>query len=501
MYTKDDFVAYKYVNSINSSKFGSVFMAKINRQDFLIADSRMDFRGEKKEFGNDRKIIAELTHHNACVLRDLFPFTAPARILNHACSLGMGDRLGIATPGHIRVMQKYPQITPVFAQQSMRELNQTDRTYVDVLDSVTFSVFECGFRRAFGADADHLKKKQEIEKALSIGYTMITLDLSDHIQKEYFNCSDETINAKSLSDPALTEIYLGKEFTITSSMVLHYSEVELKRIALIYGKALDFVSEIYRLYFQNGRYQADLEISIDETENPTTPLQHFFIANELTRRGVEFSSIAPRFCGEFQKGIDYLGDPLLFEANLQEHIDISRFFRYKISVHSGSDKFTIFPVIGKVTQGRFHLKTSGTSWLEAMRVIALKDPQLFRRVHKFALSIFDDVKYLYHVSADLNRIPEIDSIKDCGIPDLFSLNDERQLMHITYGAILEERDSQGRYLFKDQLFEVWNKHEQYYFKILERHFKKHVDFLIGETEKKRGNTFYPECACMKGKRG
>ena len=483
MYPQDSFVAYKYVNSINSSKFGSVFMAKIHGQDFLIADNRMDFRGEKKEYRNDRKIIAELTHHNACVLRDLFPFTAPAQILNHTCSLGMGDRLGIATPGHIQVMKKYPQITPVFAQQSMRELNQTDRTYEDVLDSVTFSVFKYGFRRAFGADADHLKKKKEIENALSIGYTMITLDLSDHIQKKYFDCSDETINAESLPDPALAEIYLGKDFTITSSMVLHYSEVELKRIALIYEKALDFVLEIYRSYFQNGRYQADLEISIDETENPTTPLQHFFFANELTRRGVEFSSIAPRFCGEFQKGIDYLGDPLLLEADLQKHVDISRRFKYKISVHSGSDKLTIFPEIGKVTQGRFHLKTSGTSWLEAMRVIALKDPQLFRRIHKFALTVFNDVKNLYHVSTDLNRIPDIDSIKDRGIPDLFSLNDERQLMHITYGAILEERDYQGRYVFKDQLFDIWDKYEDYYHKILERHFKKHIDLLISETGK------------------
>ena len=491
LYTKDDFVAYKYVNSINSSKYGSVFMANIHGQDFLIADSRADFRGEKKEFGNDRRIIAELTHHNACVLRDLFPFTAPAQILNHACSLGMGDRLGIATPAHIHVMQNYPQITPVFAQQSMRELNQTDRTYEDVLDSVTFSVFKCGFRRVFGADADHLKTKQEIEEALSIGYTMITLDLSDHIQQEYFNCSDETIHSKSLREPALTEMYLGKEFQITPSMVLHFSEVELKRIALIYEKALDFVSEVYSLYFQNGKYQADLEISIDETENPTTPLQHFFIANELTRRGVEFSSIAPRFCGEFQKGIDYLGDPLLLEADLQKHLDISRCFKYKISVHSGSDKFTVFPVIGKVTQGRFHLKTSGTSWLEAMRVIALKDPQLFRMIHKFALTVFDDVKNLYHVSTDLSRIPDIDSIKDRGIPDLFSLNDERQLIHITYGAILEKRDFQGRYVFKDHLFEVWNKHEHYYFKVLERHFKRHIDLLIGGAGKKGGMFFPP----------
>jgi hypothetical protein len=398
-------------------------------------------------------------------------------------------------------MQNYPEVTPVFAQQSMRELNQTDRTYEDVLDSVTFSVFKCGFRRAFGADADHLKNGQEIKKALSIGYTMITLDLSDHIQKEYFSCSDETIQEKSLPEPTLTEIYLGKDFTITPAMVLHFSEVELKRMALIYGKALDFVLEIYGLYLQNGEYQADLEISIDETENPTTPLQHFFIANELTRRGVEFSSIAPRFCGEFQKGIDYLGDPLLFEVNLQEHVEISRFFKYKISVHSGSDKFTVFPVIGKVTRGRFHLKTSGTSWLEAMRVVALKDPQLFRKVHKFALSVFNDVKNLYHVSTDLNKIPEIDSIKDRGIPDLFSLNDERQLIHITYGAILEERDFQGRCVFKDQLYDIWDKYEDYYYKILERHFKKHIDLLTSETAKKRRNAFYPECAWMKGKHG
>ncbi len=97
--------------------------------------------------------------------------------------MGVGDRLGIAGPGHIRVFQEY-DVYPVFAQQSIRELNLTQRTYKDVLDSTTFSVFREGYTKGFGADGDHLKKPEEVKMALDLGFTMITLDCSEHMHNE-----------------------------------------------------------------------------------------------------------------------------------------------------------------------------------------------------------------------------------------------------------------------------------------------------------------------------
>ena len=94
---------------------------------------------------------------------------------------------------------------------------------------------------------------------------------------------------------------------------------------------------------------AEIEVSVDETETPTSPAEHLFIGLELQRRGVNAVSVAPRFCGEFEKGIDYKGDLKLFESTLRQHVAIAQCCGpYKISVHSGSDKFKVYPILGRI---------------------------------------------------------------------------------------------------------------------------------------------------------
>ena len=94
--------------------------------------------------------------------------------------------------------------------------------------------------------------------------------------------------------------------------------------------------------------------------------------SELLRLGVKFVSLAPRFVGRFEKGVDYIGDLALFEAELAQHAAVQKHFgNYKISIHSGSDKFSIYPLFAKYTEGKVHLKTAGTSYLEALRVMAI----------------------------------------------------------------------------------------------------------------------------------
>src|SRR5688500_20238577 len=83
----------------------------------------------------------------------------------------------------------------------------------------------------------------------------------------------------------------------------------------------------------------DFEVSVDETDSPTTPLEHFFIANELTRLGVKFTSLAPRFIGRFEKGVDYIGDLNALDVELEKHAAVTAHFgTYKLSLHSRSDK-------------------------------------------------------------------------------------------------------------------------------------------------------------------
>ena len=457
-----------YEKSINKEGRTTVFMIREGDEDFLIVQGiNPGFEGAVSP---EDMFKAPLNHSNAQALRKLFPFTAPSQVLSKERSFGVGDRLGIASPGHIRLFRKYDAY-PILAQQSIRELTLTKRTYEDVLDAATFAVFREGFKKGWGADGDHLKTPKDIEYALSLGFTMITLDCSEHIKG---NISDE--NAPALP-PVYAEKYLNKSFDIGEDTTLRFTEEELKKIVAIYGDAINFATEMYNKYFKQGKHQADFEISIDETATPTTPLQHFFVARELIDAGVVFATIAPRFCGEFQKGIDYIGELDQFEKEIKVHAVIARHFKYKLSIHSGSDKFNVFPLIGKETRGVFHVKTAGTNWLEAMRVVASVDPGLYREIHKFAITSFDEALKFYHVKADLKKINDVDTIEDDNLPLLFDQEDSRQLIHITYGFILSKKNEDGSFTFKDRLYKLWRDNEEAYVKALIKHIGKHLNLL------------------------
>lgn len=416
-----------------------------------------------------------LSHANALALRQAYPWAGAVSLRDRRSTLGCGDRLGRATPGHIRAVRG-TQIVPVLAQQSIRELNLTGRTYEQVVDDVTFLVFQEGFRDGFGADGDHLKTLKDIDMAIDAGMTMITLDLSEVMTAAAQNWDAAQVETAYLALPQevkghLAATYLGKTFN-AGLATIGFSELEAKRCAVMYVKALDFAREVY-LHLRSRRGDAfDLEMSIDETSAPTLPAHHFFIIRELIRRGVTVTSLAPRFIGEFQKGIDYIGNLAEFEKQFAIHCEIARASGgYKISIHSGSDKFSVFPAIGKYTQHYVHVKTAGTSWLEAVRTLAVAEPALYRRIQAQALATFQDAKKYYHVTTDLAKIPPLTTVADSELPALMEHNEARQLLHITYGYILQ--DPAIRPLF----FAALHRHEEAYYAALQKHFGRHLQAL------------------------
>ncbi len=466
-----------YPASINQVGRLFVFMVRETVADVIIAygPGSEQFTGEPISSAGYNGVKAPLSHATAMRLRQLFPFTAPSPVLTQPRTFGVGDRLGIATPGHIRVFRDY-DAKPVFAQQSIRELTLTNRTFADVLDAVTFAVFREGYQGGYGADGDHLKKPAEIEYALSEGYTMITLDCSEHIDNAAATMTDAEVDTTVKLPLELVDLYLGKSFDV-EGMHIRFDIPALKRAFLIYGAAIEFAAKMYETYFAGSKSDADFEMSIDETATPTSPAQHYFVANELHRRGVHLATLAPRFCGEFQKGVDYAGDLADFERELKIHAAIARRFGYKLSIHSGSDKFSVFALIGKYTKGNFHVKTAGTNWLEAMKVVAAVDPSLYREIHAFAIASFPEAKKFYHVTTDLSRIRPLDQISDSELPGLFAENDARQLIHITYGFILNAKNADGSSRFRERLYHLWRNHDEEYADALYGHIGKHLSLL------------------------
>jgi hypothetical protein len=392
----------------------------------------------------------------------------------------LGDRLGLATPGHIRALEG-TSVFPIFAQQSIRELNFTNRTFNDVIDAASYAVFQEGYTYGFGADGDHLKKSEEIKKALEDGATMITLDSSEQIDPTIQNLDDQELLARyEALDSEIRKVYEGlyadQEYTV-GTLTLKLDLPTLRRDILTYHRALDFIQIIYEQHILHSERPIDFEISIDETDTPTDPRSHLFIAMEFKRRHVRISTLAPRFVGQFQKGIDYIGDTAEFERQLALHVAIAKQYRYRLSIHSGSDKFSIFPILARTIKGSFHVKTAGTNWLEAVRLVAQKDPALYRRMHAHALRRFDDAKAFYHVTTDLEKIQDLESMKDEDLPSYLDDDNARQLLHITYGYLLEDEDEKGKKLFKDAFFSLISREEEHYKQLLDTHISRHLSLL------------------------
>ena len=425
--------------------------------------------------------ICPLSHENAVTLRNVFPFTAPVSHHGRAITIGLGDRLGLASPGHIDLIRHY-NVFPVLAQQSVRELTLTGRTFSEVLDCATWAVFQEGYTSGYGADGDHLKTVEEVNTALECGYSMITLDCSEHIC-DISAMDDSEVNKLYNELPADKRAdweaeYLGKTVSLKSGPELTFTQTSLKRDALMYGGAVAHAERIYRECIVRCARQVDFELSIDETPSPTLPASQFFTANELYRHGVILTSLAPRFTGEFQKGIDYLGNPDAFEKDFVAHNSIAQHFGYKISVHSGSDKFSIFPLVGKHAGGAFHLKTAGTNWLEALRVIASNEPAFFRRLFAFALENVWKAKKYYHTTENTANIPQPDSLTDSELPGLLDHPDARQVLHICYGLILQEkRGDEREETLKQRIYTTLRENDSAYREALRSHIGRHLELL------------------------
>lgn len=340
-----------------------------------------------------------------------------------ASSFGFGDRLGLATPGHISAMRVAgSEVVPIFAQQSARELRRTGRSWSEVIGAASAAVDAAGWDAPFGADADHCKEVADVVGARECGYTMFTLDPSDHI-----------------GEPGPAE-----------------------------RRWLPVVEHVAALAAEVPR-GADLEVSIDETREPTTPAEHAFVAAELRRRGVRLTSLAPRFPGAFEKGVDHRGSLDEFVAAVRAHAEIAREHGpYKLSLHSGSDKLRLYGPLARETRGLFHVKTAGTSYLEALRVAGRADPGLLREIWAFSVERFAVDRATYATTADAAAVRPVDA------EPVLLLEDEhaRRILHVTFGSVLSDAVLSAR------LRAVLTADDgEAYSTALERHLAAHLEAL------------------------
>ena len=426
---------------------------------------RGDTHGFEGEWRGD-VLLCPLSATNAATLRARLPWLRPVP-LGLQTSAGCGDRLGLATPGHVRAVRAVGGIAPIFAQQSMRENARTGRTPQQVIDDAVWGLFQEGWREPWGADADHLKTTADVDLCVAAGYTFFTIDPGEYVGDEELGTTgdwESGIGNWGLDEETRAR-YLGRTFQV-GDFALTFDETTLTRAAAKYGRAIAHTVRVYR-HLAARCTDFELEMSVDETASPTSPQEHLFIANELKRLGVRWVSLAPRYVGRFEKGVDYIGDLEAFEAALACHAAIARTLGpYKLSLHSGSDKFSLYPIVARLTGGQVHLKTAGTSYLEALRTVARVDPGLFRQILALAIDRYPTDRATYHVSADLARLPTPDVLADADLPALLDQFDARQVLHVTFGSALAA--------FGARLKAVLRAQEEAHYAALEAHFIRHL---------------------------
>ena len=435
------------------------------------------FEGEASEYNQRTLFVGPQCARNAASLRAQLPWLQP-KILGINTSMGMGDRLGIATPGHVRaVSEANGRISPIFAQQSIREMTRTGRTPQQVMDDVTWGVFEEGWQGGMGADADHLKNTNDIDACLAAGFTFFTFDPGSYVDNTSHTDDLNSLKDKAERFPADMQLketgLLGKIIDLEGIRIV-LDEPTLLKALVKDGNAIAHVVTMYEHLQQAAENQPfEVEISMDETELPTSPAEHIYIASELQRLGVPWVSFAPRFVGRFEKGVDYIGDLYAFEADLTVHAAIARHYGpYKLSMHSGSDKFSIYPIFMEKTRGLAHVKTAGTSYLEGLRTIAEYDKDLIREIYSFALERFETDKQSYLSSAQITNAPRPDEIIDW--PGLLNQFDAREILHVTYGSVLTEKMDGVGWRFYDRLMLLLKANREEYFHYLENHFRRHL---------------------------
>jgi hypothetical protein len=332
-------------------------------------------------------------------------------------TMGIGDRFGLQGEAQLLAFRMAAdagfRIVPVW-NKSNREHAITGTSPGDVRREADDAVNALLWKSSYYVDADHIGMGT-VEKFISSS-DFYTIDVADFIGGK----ADGGAAAAFISDMAryrgaLTIPGVAGTFAVTDGL--------LAGIADRYLYAVMEAGSVYRLIeSRKGKGKFVTEISLDEAETPQTPIELFFILAAIAREGIPVQTIAPKFTGTFPKGIDYVGDVANFTREFEDDIAVVAHAvkafglprTLKLSVHSGSDKFSIYPAIHaamKKFDAGIHIKTAGTTWLEEVIGLATSGGDglaISKEIYAKAFARFDELckPYLTVLAIDRKQLPD-----------------------------------------------------------------------------------------------
>ena len=380
-------------------------------------------------------------------------------------TMGVGDRFAHQGQAQLKAFLEAKalgvSISPVW-NKSFREHSIIHSQPDSVRTEADAAVKALGWKDPYFVDADHIGLKT-VDGFMNAA-DFYTLDVADFIGKPA-----EASLVKSFADKfapksgTLTIPGIEKPFAVTKAQV--------EAIAAKYLFAVQEAGRIYRhIEAKKGKGHFITEVSMDETDLPQTPLDLYYILAAIGAEGIPVRTVAPKFTGRFNKGVDFVGDVKVFEKEFNDDLRVIAFAvkefglpaDLKLSVHSGSDKFSIYAPIARAIKAQnagLHLKTAGTTWLEELTGLAEAGGdglEFAKEVYTKALGRYDELAapYASVIDIDPKKLPTAAEIAGWTSPQYVdALAHEpgtpgfnpslRQLLHVGYKVAAEAGD---RYL-------------------------------------------------------
>ena len=371
----------------------------------------------------------------------------------------MGDRFAHQGEAQLKAVLKAKEqgvsITPVW-NKSNREHKAVKTSPEALRAEADAAVKALGWTDPYRVDADHITLITVDGFIESSDF--FTLDVADYIGKA---APDTEISAFI----ERRKKYIGN---LSIPGIDGRFEITVEMLRDIANKFLLAAIEAGKLYKHIAGAKGDdnfiAEVSMDEVNDPQTPVELFFILSALADNEIKAQTIAPKFTGRFNKGVDYVGDLQQFAKEFEEDILVIKHAvkefglpeNLKLSVHSGSDKFSLYQPISKLIKKHdagIHLKTAGTTWLEEMIGLAEAGNEaldLAKEIYSIALGRFDELCGPYATVIDINegKLPSVEEVNGWSgekFANTLRHNEQhpdfnpnfRQLLHVAYKVAAE----------------------------------------------------------------
>jgi len=371
-------------------------------------------------------------------------------------TIGVGDRFAHQAKAQLRAFELIAadgvDVVPVW-NKSKREHGFVGSEPPSVQAAAQAAVESMGWEKPWHVDADHIGLAT-VDPFIGCS-DFFTLDVADSIGESASEASIESFmnSHPELLEPVVLPV-LGTE--------IKPAREDIEKAVRRYLLATQEAGRIFRhIEAEKGAGTFITEVSMDETDLPQTPVELLVILAALAAEKIPVQTIAPKFTGRFNKGVDYVGDLNAFETEFRQDLAVIQIAveRYglpdtlKLSVHSGSDKFSLYPIIRKAIlefDAGIHLKTAGTTWLEELIGLAEAGGEglaLSKEIYTYAIENIDSLTGPYATVIDIDRsqLPSAEMIQDWSSeqfvgalrhePSAPSFNSSlRQLLHISFKA-------------------------------------------------------------------